>query len=78
MWGRRQKSVPIYVGSYTAAVFVFEGCCFADGILFLLVREFRHQNLKIQKHLHCFFEHAERLIFSRDGRLSNVAFDLKT
>ena len=22
--------------------FIFEGCCFADGILYLFVREFRH------------------------------------
>jgi len=26
----------------------FEGCCFADGILYLLVRGFRRQNLKIR------------------------------
>ena len=28
--------------------FIFEGCCFADGILYLLVRGFRRQNLKIR------------------------------
>ena len=28
--------------------FILEGCCFADGILYLLVRGFRRQNLKIR------------------------------
>ena len=28
--------------------FIFEGCCFADGILYLPVRGFRRQNFKIR------------------------------
>ena len=36
------------LGLIAPPCFTFEGCCFADGILYLLVRGFRRQNLKIR------------------------------
>ena len=36
------------LGLIAPPCFIFEGCCFADGILYLLVRGFRRQNLKIR------------------------------
>ena len=36
------------LGLIPPSCFIFEGCCFADGILYLLVRGFRRQNLKIR------------------------------
>ena len=38
------------LGLITPSCFILEGCCFADGILYLLVRGFRRQNLKIRPH----------------------------
>ena len=35
-------------GLIPTSYFILEGCCFADGILYLLVRGFRRQNLKIR------------------------------
>ena len=35
------------LGLITPPCFIFEGCCFADGTLYLLVRGFRRQNLRI-------------------------------
>ena len=62
--GGRGKSQWAYVGSYTTFVFYIRGLLLnADGILYLLVRGFRRQNLKnsnildhahlILKHLYC-------------------------
>ena len=36
------------LGLIPTSCFILEGCCFADGILYLLVRGFRRQNLKIR------------------------------
>ena len=36
------------LGLIEPSCFIFEGCCFADSILYLLVRGFRRQNLKIR------------------------------
>ena len=36
------------LGLIAPSCFIFEGCCFADSILYLLVRGFRRQNLKIR------------------------------
>ena len=36
------------LGLIAPPCFIFEGCCFADSILYLLVRGFRRQNLKIR------------------------------
>ena len=36
------------LGLIPTSCFKLEGCCFADGILYLLVRGFRRQNLKIR------------------------------
>ena len=36
------------LGLIPPSCFIFEGCCFADGILYLLVQGFRHQNLKFR------------------------------
>ena len=36
------------LGLIAPPCFTFEGCCFADGILYLLVRGFRRQNLEIR------------------------------
>ena len=36
------------LGLIALLCFTFEGCCFADGILYVLVRGFRRQNLKIR------------------------------
>ena len=35
------------LGLIAPPCFIFEGCCFADGTLYLLVRGFRRQNLRI-------------------------------
>ena len=42
---KNQKSVPILhtLGLIPPPCFIFEGCCFANGILYLLVRGFRHK-----------------------------------
>ena len=36
------------LGLIPTSCFILEGCCFADGILYLLVLGFRRQNLKIR------------------------------
>ena len=36
------------LGLIAPPCFILEGCCFADGILYLLVLGFRRQNLKIR------------------------------
>ena len=36
------------LGLIAPSCFILEGCCFADSILYLLVRGFRRQNLKIR------------------------------
>ena len=36
------------LGLIPTSCFILKGCCFADGILYLLVRGFRRQNLKIR------------------------------
>ena len=36
------------LGLIPTSCFILEGCCFADGILYLLVRGFRRQTLKIR------------------------------
>ena len=35
------------LGLIPPSCFILEGCCFADNILYLLVRGFRRKNLKI-------------------------------
>ena len=42
-----QKSVGL-LSLIPPPCFIFESCCFADGILYLLVQGFGHQNLKIR------------------------------
>ena len=36
------------LGLIPTSCFILGGCCFADGILYLLVRGFRRQNVKIR------------------------------
>ena len=48
--GGGQKSVPIrWVLYHHRALYLgVQGCCFANGILYLLVRGFRHSSLKFE------------------------------
>ena len=47
-WTKSWKVSTHTLGLIAPPCFTFEGCCFADGILYLLVRGFRRQNLKIR------------------------------
>ena len=56
---RKPKTISV-MASTTAAITltILEGCCFADGILYLLVRGFRRKNLKIR----IFLDHAHSIL----------------